>query len=140
MSDADSELWSQFLEQEGLDGSQFTYDVQLGSKKAEAPADDERGQRLYRALFAKRADALRFTEGATELYEVKPQADLRVLGQLLVYADLIATKLRPDRPVEMHLVTRELDPDIELSLSLRGVEVHVVHQPSAAAEAPQRPA
>lgn len=126
MSDADSTLWSRWLAANGLDGTTFSYDVQVGTAAAEPPAADGPTRRLYRALFAKRIDALQDASEPHRIYEIKPFADLRVIGQLLVYRDLYVKKVQPKFTPELHLITYRVDPDILPTLDTLGVKVHIL--------------
>jgi len=85
MMPRDVAIWRQFLLQHEEDFDEFRYDVHVGPKlRLDDPSLPWLGDFSERAL-SLRIDVIGFREGECWLMEVKPNAGLGALGQLMAY-------------------------------------------------------
>lgn len=81
-------LWEKFLEKYGEYYNQFEYDIHVGrADKAVGPQPEEI-RKVAEAVLLKRIDAVGYHEEEVWIFEVKPDAGLSALGQLLGYKAL----------------------------------------------------
>ena len=83
-------------------------------------------QRMWRALTSKRADAIAELDDEDWLIKVSAYPGMRALGQLLTYHTLWTNDPKIDKPVVMVLVADQIDPDVRLSYTPYGVQLHLV--------------
>ena len=90
------------------------------------PITNPLADRLARALFPRRIDAIIHRPGVWEIIEIKPRANIVAIGQILFYthhARQAFNGLSTARPV---ILAAHTDPDIEPVLNALGIELRLV--------------
>ncbi len=77
-----------WLTQDAAPGSRFAFDVRIGQGVTPPEDAPEYAKRFVRKTTRKRIDVVQFLDGRTSLWEVKIQANLGALGQMLGYKHL----------------------------------------------------
>jgi len=117
-------LWDAHLAREAGPEWEFFYDVRVGEGSVlpgvTAPEFVEAG----RLLTQKRIDAVGRRPGEIWIYEVKPDAGLSALGQVLAYHDLYQRQFLPREPIRLAVVTDYTNPDERYLFARRGVAVY----------------
>jgi hypothetical protein len=126
MLQAESELWSAFLRDFGKPWSGWEYDVHVGEGISVGSAYDVMTQGLARALTQKRIDAVGHRKGVVWIFEVKLQAALSAVGQLVGYQHLYRITFKYEGPIELAIVTDRLLPDDERVFRLQGIHIFLV--------------
>ena len=78
------------------------------------------------ALLKKRIDAVSRKENIVHIFEVKPDAGLGAIGQLLSYEILYRQEFNYTGAIALHLVTNYTDIDTETVARNRGIQIHIV--------------
>lgn len=114
----DYPVWERFLDTYASSILKLYYDVRVGVGGT-VPGDvDEKMARMYRAVTAKRLDALVEFQDEVWLVEVSSGPGLRAVGQLASYLALYAQDPKISKPTEPYLICDRLDPDLKTTLRL----------------------
>jgi len=126
MMPGDVPLWQRFLVQHGEYFDRFEYDVHVGRGVELDPAWPEEIARAALALTQKRIDAMGYRGGEVWLFEVKPDAGLSALGQLLAYK-ILWEKENKARPINyLAIITDRLNPDEKYLFEVNGIRIYIV--------------
>lgn len=114
----DFPVWDRFLDKYAGTILQIYYDVRVGNAGTEPGDVAIKMAQMYRAVTAKRIDAL--IEYAHEVWivEVASAPGLRAIGQLATYHALYAQDPKIPKPTLAYLVCDSLDPDLQTALAL----------------------
>ena len=126
MLSPDIPVWYRFLEEWADHFVALYYDCLLGGPGLAKDEGTDPMKRMWRALTSKRADAIAELENEVWLIEVSAYPGMRALGQLLTYHTLWTQDPKIDKPVIMVLVADQIDPDVRLSYTPYGVQLHLV--------------
>lgn len=122
----DIRIWEQYLEVVDHKFDSFDYDVHVG--KGVKPSEDwsEDIKTMALALSEKRIDVLAWKDNTSVIIEVKPQAALSAIGQVLCYRELYEQRYPGRvRPLLMILTDFEM-PDIRWLCGRFGIRYVVV--------------
>ena len=119
-------LWERFLAIWGKNFEGFEYDVRVGRGVDPGPGYEEQWRRLAIELTKKRIDAVGRRDGIVYIFEVKPQAGLSALGQLLSYRILYRETFQYRGPLRLAVVTDRLNDDERLVYRRYLVEIYEV--------------
>jgi len=120
-------IWESWLRtEEGKSFEPYQYDIHVGKASALWKTGNPNYDRMADALLKKRIDAISKKEGAVHIFEIKPDAGLGAIGQLLSYEILYREEFGYDGRIELHLVTNYTDIDTERVCKQRGIQVHIV--------------
>ena len=114
----DYDLWNRFLDKYAPEILKVYYDVRVGQGGAIAQGETDKWTEMYRAVTAKRIDALVEFENEVWLVEVATSPGLRAVGQLATYLTLYALDPKIPKPTIPILVCSDLDPDLLTALNL----------------------
>ncbi len=111
MSPYEVKLWDEFLWQFQDQYDRFEYDIHVGFGDDMTHVKEPTFAELGSFLTQKRIDAVGFTPSNITIFEVKPDAGLSALGQLIGYPPLYRRTLRPTLPIKTAIVTDFLNQD-----------------------------
>ncbi len=114
----DYPVWNRFLDKYGEKIQKIYYDVRVGIVGTNTQGFEEKWAKVYRAVSAKRIDALVEFENEVWLVEVASGPGLRAVGQLATYVALYAEDPKIPKPMVPYLVCESLDPDLAKALKL----------------------
>lgn len=124
----DVEIWTRFLKLFADQWDRFDYDVLCGPPLDITHLDlDPNMRQLAERLFALRIDVIAYRPGEAWIIEVKPNAGLSALGQLLAYHYYMAPRLTDHLRVELMIVTDYLRHYMRPVLDHFGIWTVVVH-------------
>lgn len=126
MSPAESVLWKSWLEEFGTVFSSFVYDLHVGEGITIGPEYDVMTQGLAKSLTQKRIDVVAMQGTVVWIIEVKVQAGLSALGQLMGYKTLYEREHPELGSVRLVLVTDNILPDDLHVMEVHGIRVDVV--------------
>lgn len=126
MLPAESALWLGFLNEYGSGWERYQYDVHVGEGINVGPEYDVMTQGLAKALTQKRIDALAWRQGVPWIFEVKVQAALSALGQVMGYKVLYQKTYRWEGDVKLAIVTDMVMPDDEYVFKAYGIKLFLV--------------
>jgi hypothetical protein len=112
MAPQDVPVWERFLATEAARFTGIDYDVRVGQGITPSPETDPAIARDAVLLTQKRIDAVTFGPDEIWIIEVKPEASISALGQLLTYTDLFIASRKPDLPVRSVLICETIDRDM----------------------------
>lgn len=126
MLDQDIAVWYRFLEKYHPAFKNLHYDVFVGGpwfpkKKLADPLFY-----MWRALNAKRIDALAETDKEVWIIEVSNDPGFRAIGQLMVYRNLWNEDPKIEKPVKLILVCAIVDPDLLSTAAKFGILSYVL--------------
>ncbi len=124
--DQDIPVWYRFLEKYGDLFINLYYDVFVGGPWYSKEKLADPMFFMWRALNAKRIDALGETEKELFLIEVNTNPGLRAVGQLQVYGKLWAEDPKINKPIKLILVCASVDPDLLASAAALGITSYVM--------------
>jgi len=122
----DIEIWERYLKIYKKDYQQFLYDVKIGSVPQFPNGLPPEIYKMGEDLWKKRIDVVGIKTNEIEVIEVKPNAGLSALGQVLGYAKIYTDEKKPSLPVYPVLITdypKEDIPSLSLSFGVRLVIV-----------------
>jgi hypothetical protein len=126
MLPADVAVWDRFLDKHGFGFVGFRYDVHVGGEIEKRDEWTEKTIQMASWLAAKRIDAVGYKAGETWIFEVKPEAGVTAVGQLVTYRMLYIEKYRPIGRLECALVCGNATIDERRVLEAQGFKVFVV--------------
>jgi len=126
MMPGDVPLWQRFLTQHGEYFDSFDYDRHVGQGVDIDPAWPEEIVRAALALTQKRIDAVGYKGPEVWLFEVKPDAGLSALGQLLSYKALWERDPVNPKVTYLAIITDRLNPDEQFLFESHGIRTYIV--------------
>lgn len=122
----DVAVWDRFLDAHGFEYVGFRYDVHVGGEVVKQSAWTDKIFYMASWLAAKRIDAVGYKAGETTIFEVKPEAGVTAVGQLVTYKMLFIEKYRPIGLLTCALVCANATIDETHVLEAQGFKVFVV--------------
>ncbi len=126
MLDQDIPVWYRFLEKYGYLFEKLYYDVFVGGPWYSKEKLADPLLYMWRALNAKRIDALGETEKELFLIEVNTNPGLRAVGQLQVYGKLWSEDPKLNKPIVKVLVCAVVDPDLLSAAASFDIQTYVM--------------
>jgi hypothetical protein len=126
MLPGDVELWNRFLDEHGHEYVGFRYDVHVGGAIERESKWTDKVHQMASWLVSKRIDAVGYRPGVTVIFEVKPEAGVTAVGQLVTYRMLFLEKYPVAGEVQCALVCSNILPDERRVLVTQGFGVFVV--------------
>jgi hypothetical protein len=126
MLPGDVALWQRFLVQHGEYYDRFDYNIHVGEGVPLDPSWPENIRVAAKSLTTKRIDAVGYRGSEVWIFEVKPDAGLGALGQLLAYEALWIREGRLPVPTHLAIITDRLNPDEEYLFKLHGIRTFIV--------------
>jgi len=124
---AEVRIWDAWLRtEEGKEYEPYQYDVHVGKASSLWKTGEPNWDRMADALMKKRIDAVSRKEGVVHIFEVKPDAGLGAIGQLLSYRILYRDEFDYEGNIELHLVTNYTDIDTETVCREQNIKLHIV--------------
>jgi hypothetical protein len=111
MVPAHQRIWERFLEQYGDYFDSFEYDMRVGVGIGDVYGYDEMTTQIAKALTQKRIDAVGRRGSEVWLFEIKPQAGLSAIGQVLAYKTLYEKEFGVGSVHRIAIVTDRTDID-----------------------------
>ena len=122
----DVAVWERFMEKNPGKPWRMDYDVKVGIGRTPLEDLPEEYKKDWTALTRKRIDAVAWGPNEIYIIELKPQASLSALGQLLGYSELWEDMHNSGRRVIPLLLCNSLDPDTARVAQASGIEISVV--------------
>lgn len=119
-------IWERWLALYGKDFKNFRYDVHVGEGVDPGKDVPEKYRQLAKMLTQKRIDAVAERNGEIWIFEVKPDAGLSALGQLLAYRQLYRRDFKETRPIKLAVVTTKVNKDEFWVFNQHGIVVYEV--------------
>lgn len=123
---ADVLLWERFLDQYPDYFESVEYDVHVGGAVDHSPWWSDKFRIEASWLASKRIDVVGHRKGEIWIVELKPEAGLSAIGQLIGYELLYQKRYSPTWPLVKCLVTNLLTPDerfLTVALGIRTFQV-----------------
>ena len=112
MAPQDIPVWEAFLREQASQFTAFDYDVRVGKGIDPGPTYNDETRQDAILLTQKRIDAVGFRDNEVWIIEVKPQASISALGQLLTYTELFIAYKKPDLTVRSVVVCNSVDQEV----------------------------
>lgn len=119
-------VWNRFLSGVGLSFVGYDYDVHVGGEVRCGAGWSEKDLHMARMLASKRIDAVGYRAGEVWLFEVKPEAGVTSVGQLVTYRLLYLRQFAPRAQVICALVCSNILPDELWVMEQQGFRTFVV--------------
>lgn len=122
----DIDIWDRFLKQYGAMWERYEYDIHVGGSVDVQPHWSNETIRMAKTLAAKRIDAIGYRSDQICIFEVKPEAGVTAVGQLVLYKMLYEKDYKPILPVVCRLVCENCLPDEREAIIALGFVVIMV--------------
>jgi hypothetical protein len=122
----DINIWERFLDTYGSEYILFDYDIKVGTGVPPESGIAENYARMQDILSKFRIDCVGILPSSIDIIEVKPNASLSAIGQLLSYVELYKRDFLPSSPVRGVIVTDRELPDIRHLTEVHGFGYYVV--------------
>lgn len=119
-------LWERWLALHGSEYENFNYDVHVGRGTDPGPTYDQKWRDLAITLTQKRIDATAEKDGVVYIFEVKPDAGLGAVGQLVSYRDLYRREFNYIGSIRLVCITTRVDEDIRYVMVKNGIDIYEV--------------
>ena len=126
MLPGDVKIWERWLKLYRDQWTDYQYDIHLGEVEPIYETKPINIMNLARAVLRKRIDVVARKDDEIWIFEVKPDAGLGAIGQLVSYEVLYRKKFKPTERIRLALVTDRLDRDILAVCEEKGIEMFVV--------------
>jgi hypothetical protein len=126
MLPADVEIWDRYLIDHITDYVRYDYDVHVGGSVEGLESWGAETIAMAHALAAKRIDVVGYRPGEICIFEVKPEAGVTAVGQLVMYEQLYQEDFHPEELVTCCLVCENVTPDERRVIERLGFKVLVV--------------
>lgn len=122
----ESEIWQRFINILGGAYDYFSYDVRVGKGAPFGKEKDEKYKKMWSDLTQKRIDAIGFSVAGITIFEIRPRADLPILGKLLGYKELLIKSFHPTEQIFLAVVSDRVDDDDAAVFSTHGIQIFIV--------------
>ena len=122
----DISIWERFLDTNGAEYILFDYDIKVGTGVPAEPSLPENYIHMQDTLSKLRIDCVGFRASSIDIIEVKPNASISAIGQLMSYVELYKRDFQPSAPVRGVLVTDRELPDIKHLTEAHGFGYYIV--------------
>lgn len=126
MQPLDVAVWERFISTHPDYFERVDYDVLVGTGVEPTGKHDANVEAGYQTLTQKKIDVVGYKDGKTTIVEVKPIANMRGLGQIIVYSHLYADDHQEAGPLTRLIVAGEMERELEPVFASQGVEVAIV--------------
>ena len=120
-------LWKIFLANHLDDYEYYEYDVHVGQGVEIDPDTETMIKDLALALTRKRIDVIGHKKKSITIFEIKPDAGLSAIGQLVAYALLLKKERRIKQPLKLHIISDIIDVDTRTVASSMGIAWTIVN-------------
>jgi len=122
----EQDLWRKFITTHGKEYTSFSYDVRVG-KGAHAGKDkDPKYQEMWKKLTQKRIDVVGYSKDGITIFEVRPNADLPILGKLLGYKTLYLKTFYTPEKINLAIVTNSVTIDDKTVFEAHKIKIFLV--------------
>lgn len=141
MSPYEITLWDAFLDEHDLEYSLFDYDIHVGTGENRTALEDSPFAKASYLLTQKRIDAVGIRPDGIYIFEVKANAALSALGQLIGYHDLFIRDKGADNSPILNVVTDFISTDDKFLFNQHNIRMYTYPKVSEAWDAthPQEP-
>ena len=126
MARRDAPLWESYIKTHGAIFTGVAYDVALGGVVPEGVDEEDETVIGWRYSTAVKLDAVLFTPEEVWIVEVKPNASLSAIGQVLGYMLLAEREPFTDLPLIPTIITDHLNRDVQYVAEQLNVQIIVV--------------
>jgi hypothetical protein len=135
MARRDARIWEAFLREHPLIFEEVAYNVALGGRELTGQDEDEATLRGWQYATAKKVDAVCWRRDEIWMVEVKPNASLSSIGQVLGYVILAQVDGFPTLPLRPIVITDQVDADVAFVAETLGVQI-IIADPDRSVLAP----
>lgn len=122
----ETKIWSRFLNLYKQNYLSFAYDVHVGEGHPTGEETQEKYIDMWGSLTPKRIDVVGFYEAGITIFEIRPNADMSMLGKLLGYKTLYLESFVNVPKITLAIVTDRLSPDDAFIFSGYSIQIFIV--------------
>jgi len=123
---AEVKIWNRFLSEWGSGWDWYEYDKHLGEGIEVLEYWEDKIKQLAKVLTQFRLDVVGHKDKVVTIFEIKPQAGIGALGQVLAYRELYLKEFGSDIDMGLAIVTDRVGPDIEYIYGRFGIKLYIV--------------
>lgn len=125
-SPEDYRIWQIWRPREFRRYDKFNFNVRLTRHLILSPELDDKIRKMAEFNAAKRIDVLGWRSGGVDIIELRDNAGLSAIGQLIGYFHLFKRDFPRALDVNMILITNHLDPDVKSTAEQVGIGLELV--------------
>jgi hypothetical protein len=126
ISPEDLDIWKRWRPREFKRYERFNFNVRLMRPIQLDPDVEDNIRRMAEFNAAKRIDVLGWGKASIDILELRNNAGLSAIGQVLGYRKLLQRDLADPRPIKMIIITNRDDPDVVETAEATGITLEVV--------------
>lgn len=126
MKPADVVIWERFIDAYEDIFDSVDYDVCVGEGADFLPTGEDTPDGRENRLYQKKIDVVGYADEEVMLIEVKREANMKALGQILAYYDMYLRMLERPRNVKKMVLAQSIDKDIKNVFFKNEIEVVIV--------------
>ena len=121
MAPDDIAVWERYLTTYPMQEARVDYDVRVGEGVNLPDETPPELRRMAKLLTQKRIDAVVYRTEAVWVIEIKPEAGIAALGQVLTYTALFIAHYKPDLPAIPVIICDHIDRDMSIIFKSNGI-------------------
>lgn len=126
LSPFDTAIWERFMRAFPARFDSCDYDWHVGNGAAFLPTGDDSPEGRENRLYQKKIDVIGYKDNCATMIEVKPEANMKALGQMLVYFDLAKPLIKTEAPLAKWVIAERMDQDFFTSFARHSIRVILV--------------
>lgn len=112
MMPEDMATWTKYLQSEWNDLDRVWYDVHVGRSMNVLAGQPDYMQKVVDGVSRKRIDVVAARGDDYMIIEVKPEANMEAIGQVVTYSQLFVMEFKLSRGVKLRIISKTCDADI----------------------------
>ena len=126
MKPADVAIWERFIESRTTFFDSVDYDFHVGEGAAFLPTGEDTPDGRENRLYQRKIDVVGYIGDAVWLVEVKPEADIYALGQIITYDDLVFKSKMFALPPKLLVISNKIMHEMKGTYAKFDIEVIVI--------------
>ena len=126
MKPADIEIWERFIAANPKFFDTVNYDFHVGKGADFLPDDESTAEGRENRLYRKKIDVVGYFNDNVWIIEVKPEADMLALGQVLTYKKIYIEERGPDLTLTLAVVCGNIAKEMEAVFKEHSILIYAV--------------
>ena len=126
MKPADIEIWERFIALNPDFFDRVDYDFHVGEGADFLPSDENTAEGRENRLYRKKIDVVGYKKEEVWIIEVKPEADMLALGQVLSYKKIYAKEIGEEQPLTMAVICGSITKEMEAVFKEHSIIIYAV--------------
>ena len=126
MKPADIEVWERFMVLNPRFFDSVDYDFHVGEGADFLPTGSDTPDGRENRLYQKKIDVVGYKKEEVWIIEVKPQADMLALGQVLSYKEIYAKEIGAEQPLTLAVICKNITNEMREVFRTHKIKIFTV--------------